>query len=87
MAARDVTEVGTALPKHVEALEIAKAHPDVETNNFHGLNLKILLVFVSIDLIAFAQTVNLVGSGAPERYASDRWAFPWLAQHGKTHSG
>lgn len=46
MAARDVTEVGTALPKHVEALEIAKAHPDVETNNFHGLNLKILLVFV-----------------------------------------
>lgn len=46
MAARDVTEVEAALPKHAEELETTRTTPDVETNNFHGLDLKTILVYV-----------------------------------------
>ncbi|KAK6364118.1 hypothetical protein LTS17_012471 [Exophiala oligosperma] len=67
MAARDVTEVEAALPKHAEELETTRTTPDVETNNFHGLDLKTILVYVSVNLIAFAQILNLVGSGAYAR--------------------
>ncbi|KAE9363866.1 MFS general substrate transporter [Stipitochalara longipes BDJ] len=40
----------------------------VNVNNYHGLNAKIVLVYASINLIAFAQLLNLVGAAA---YARD----------------
>jgi hypothetical protein len=36
----------------------------IEIENYHGLHLKTILVYLSVTLIGFTQLLNLVGTGA-----------------------